>query len=67
MTWPPRTIFAVSVAVLLGILLLAAIAVPWYRRLPLPRRGRRLVVALAVVFLLVLIAGVVFIVPVYWD
>jgi hypothetical protein len=67
MTWPPRTIFAVSVAVLLVILLLGAIATPWYRRLPLARGTRVLVVASVIIFLLVLTAWVVFIVPIYWD
>ena len=67
MTWPPRTILAVSVAALLIIVVLAATALPWYRRLPLSRGGQRLVVASVVTFLLILTAYVLFIVPIYWD
>jgi hypothetical protein len=66
MTWPPRTIFAVSVLVLLVVLLLAATFLPWYRQLPLSRTLRRVVVACVIMVLLVLIAWVFF-VPVYWD
>jgi hypothetical protein len=66
MTWPPRTIFAVSVLVLLVVVLLAATFLPWYRQLPLSRTVRRVVVACVIMVLLVLIAWVFF-VPVYWD
>jgi len=67
MTWPPRTILPVSVAVLLVILVLAATALPWYRQLPLPRGGRRLLVTSVIIVPLILIACVLFIVPIYWD
>jgi hypothetical protein len=67
MTWPPRTIFAVSVAVLLIILVLAAIATPWYRRLGLSRGTRRFVVGSVIVFLLVVVAYVIVVVPAYRD
>jgi uncharacterized membrane protein len=67
MTWPPRTIFPVSVVVLLVILVLAAIAIPWYRRLGLSRGTRRLLLASVIVFLLVVIGYVVVVVPAYWD
>jgi hypothetical protein len=66
MTWPPRTIFAVSVLVLLVVVLLAATFLPWYRQLPLSRTVQRVVVACVIMVLLVLIAWVFF-VPVYWD
>ena len=66
MAWPPRTILAVSVVVILIYLVAAATLRPWYRRLPLTPRGRRVVVTCVVTFLLVLIA-VVFFLPVYWD
>lgn len=66
MTSPPRTIFAVSVVILLVVLLLAATFLPWSRQLALSRAGRRVVVACAIIALLVLIAWVFF-VPGYWD
>jgi hypothetical protein len=66
MTWPPRTILAVSVVVVLIVLVLGATFLPWYRRLPLSRAGRRVAVACVITVLLVLIATVFFL-PVYWD
>ena len=67
MTWPPRTILAVSLVAALLVLLGVTVVVPWYRRLPISPGGRRLVATGVVVFLLLLIAGIVFIVPTYWD
>ena len=67
MTWPPRTILVVSLAMLLIILLVAVTILPWYRQLPLSRGGRLLVVASVIIGLLILRACVVFLVPVYWD
>lgn len=66
MTWPPRTILAVSVVVVLILLLLAVTFLPWHRQLPLSRAGRRIAVACVAIFLLVLIAWVLLL-PVYWD
>jgi hypothetical protein len=66
MTWPPRTVLAVSVVVILILLVIAVTFLPWYRQLPLSRGWRRLAVACVVFFLLALIAWV-FLLPVYWD
>ena len=65
MTWPPRVWLAMGVAVVLVVLLIGAI--PWYRQLPVVPGTRRLIVASVVLFLVVLLAAVVFLVPAYWD
>jgi formate-dependent nitrite reductase membrane component NrfD len=62
MTWPPRTILALSVAVLLVLLLIAATAIPWYRRLHISPNGQRIIVPSAIISLLTLIACVAFLV-----
>jgi len=51
--------------VVLVVLLIGAI--PWYRQLPVAPGTRRLIVASVVLFLVVLLAVVVFLVPAYWD
>ena len=67
MTWPPRVWLAMGVAAMLVVLLIGVIAIPWYRQLPLAPGTRRLIVASVVLFLVVLLAAVVFLVPAYWD
>ncbi len=67
MTWPPRVWLAMGVAVVLVVLLIGVTTMPWYRRLPLAPGTRRLIVASVMLFLVVLLAVVVFLVPAYWD
>ena len=67
MTWPPRVWLAMGVVVMIVVLLIGVIAIPWYRQLPLAPGTRRLIVASVVLFLVVLLAAVVFLVPAYWD
>ena len=52
---------------MLVVLLIGVTAIPWYRQLPLPPGTRILIVASVVLFLMVLLAAVVFLVPAYWD
>jgi len=49
------------------VLLIGVTTMPWYRRLPLAPGTRRLIVASVMLFLVVLLAVVVFLVPAYWD
>ena len=55
-----------SVIVVLVVLLLAATFLPWYRELSVSKAGRRAVVPIVIIVLLILIAWIFFI-PVYWD
>ena len=67
MTWPPRVWLAMGVAAMLVVLLIGVTAIPWYRQLPVAPGIRRLIVASVVLFLVVLLAAVVVLVPAYWD
>jgi hypothetical protein len=67
MTWPPRVWLAMGVVVVLVALLIGVTAIPWYRQLPVAPGTRRLIVASVALFLLALLAAVVFLVPAYWD
>ena len=67
MTWPPRVWLAMAVIAVLIALLIGVTTIPWYRKLPLAAGTRRLIVASVVLFLVALLATVVFLVPAYWD
>ena len=68
MQWPPRLLFALIVAGILALLLIAAVVLLPRRLVRTPAsRGRWLVVGAVVLALATLIGWILLVLPAYWD